>query len=78
MEHRDQRCAKPKTVGPSARRVVAEMLVQKHPLSVVRACDIARRSRRAWHRPGQDGSAADAPVIDALTLVKAQILALLR
>lgn len=49
------------------------MLVQEHTLSVVRACRIAGCSRTAWYRPAQDRSAADTPIIDALTaLVTAQ------
>src|SRR5690606_16838140 len=66
-ERRDQGRAQPKTVGPSARRGVAAMLVQEHRLSVVRACQLAGCSRTAWYRPAQDRSARDAPVIAALT-----------
>jgi putative transposase len=41
-------------------------LVQEHELPVVQACRIARLSRTAWYRPGEDRSARDQPVIDVL------------
>src|SRR5690606_17764739 len=66
-ERRHQGRAQPKTVGPSARKGVAALLVQEHRLSVVRACRIAGCSRTVWYRPGLDRAARDAPVIAALT-----------
>jgi hypothetical protein len=58
--------AQPKTVGLSARRAVAAILVQEHALAIVRACRIAGCSRTAWYRPPRERADADAPVIEAL------------
>jgi len=40
--------------------------VKEHDLSIVQACRIARCSRTAWYRPGQDRGAQDQPVVEAL------------
>lgn len=40
--------------------------MEEHDLSIVQACRIARCSRTAWYRPGQDRGAQDQPVVEAL------------
>lgn len=40
--------------------------MDEHDLSIVQACRIARCSRTAWYRPGQDRSGQDQPVVEAL------------
>ena len=49
-KRRDQGCAAPKTVAPSARRAVATELVTVHQLSIVQACDLVGLSRTAYYR----------------------------
>jgi putative transposase len=54
-------------VKPSARRQVAEALVQEHQLSIQRACRVVRLSRTAYYQPPVPASRRDAAVIAALT-----------
>src|SRR5258708_39227078 len=50
-ERRDQGCAQPKTVGPSAKRAAIALLVDEHGLPVTRACRGVRLSRTAFYEP---------------------------
>ena len=62
-----QGCPAPKIVGPSAKRQLAEVLVQEHRLPVQRACRVVRLSRTAYYQPPVPASRRDAAVIAALT-----------
>src|SRR5262249_30600106 len=62
-----QRRPRPKTLTPSAKRQVLEVLVQEHQLPVARACRVVRLSRAAYYRPPPSPARADAAVIAALT-----------
>ncbi len=53
-EHRDQRCALPKALAPSAKRSAVEVMVQEHRLSKAKACRIAGLSRAALYRERVD------------------------
>ena len=61
----------PKTVTPSAKRQVIEVLVDAHQLPIRRACHIVRLSRAAYDRPPVSRSRRDAPVIAALMAIVA-------
>ena len=52
---------------PSAKRQLAEVLVQEHRLPVQRACRVVRLSRTAYYQPPVPASRRDAAVIAALT-----------
>ena len=65
-ERGDQGRAQPKTVTPTARRQVIEILVTEHQLSVRRACRVAGLSRAAWYDRPADPAERDAAVIDVL------------
>jgi len=54
-------------VKPSARRQVAEALVQEHQLPIQRACRMVKLSRTAYYHPPVPASRRDAAVIAALT-----------
>ena len=55
-------CPAPKIVGPSAKRQLAEVLVQEHPVA-----STVRLSRTAYYQPPVPASRRDAAVIAALT-----------
>ncbi len=65
-ERGHQGCPEPKAVRPSAKRQIAEVLVQEHQLSVARACRVVRLSRTAYYQPPAPASRRDAAVIAAL------------
>jgi putative transposase len=54
------------------RRAVVAILVDEHDQSVMAACRIAGLSRTAYYRPPGDATAADAPIVAALTMLIAQ------
>ena len=61
--------ARPKTVTPSAKRQVLEVLVAEHALPIRRACQIVRLSRAAYYRPPVSRARRDAPVIALMAIV---------
>ena len=65
-EHRDQGRVEPKTVGPSAKRQAAEILVKEHGISIARACSAVRLSRTAWYRRPGSRMERDRDVIEVL------------
>ena len=62
----DAASTRAKIVGPSAKRQLAEVLVQEHRLPVQQACRVVRLSRTAYYQPPV-ASRRDAAVIAALT-----------
>ena len=68
----NQGCAEPKTVEPSAKRQVAEVLVRDHQLPIRRACQIVKLSRAAYYRQPKCQAQRDAEVIEALNEVVAK------
>src|SRR5690606_12516884 len=68
----DQGRSEPRTVAPSAKRQVAEVLVTDHQLAVERACRIVKLSRAAYYRRPAGRAHRDSAVIEALNQVVAQ------
>src|SRR6516164_5686522 len=68
-ERGDQGRAATKTVEPSAKRQVMELLVGEHELPIRRACRAVGLSRTAWYRRPEDQAEKDREVVDALQRV---------
>jgi len=66
QEHSHQGCSNPKTVGPSAKRQVAQILVREHGLSITQACGVVKLSRTAWYRQPVSSMERDREVIEVL------------
>jgi putative transposase len=64
-ERRDQGRPVPKTVTPSAKRQVAEVLVKEHRLPIRRACQIVKLSRAAFYRTPQGPMERDREIVEA-------------